>query len=51
MLSDITLGQFFPAKSWIHRADPRLKICLTVFAIVLIFAAGNFFSPWTIPTI
>ena len=44
MLSDITLGQFFPAKSWIHRADPRLKICLTVFAIVLIFAAGNFFS-------
>lgn len=44
MLSDITLGQYFPAKSLMHRADPRLKICLTIFAIVLIFAAGNFFS-------
>lgn len=44
MLSDITLGQYFPAKSPMHRADPRLKICLTIFAIVLIFSAGNFFS-------
>lgn len=44
MLSDITLGQFFPAKSLMHKADPRLKICLTIFSIVLIFAAGNFFS-------
>lgn len=44
MLSDITLGQYFPAKSVMHRADPRLKICLTIFAIVLIFSAGNFFS-------
>ena len=32
MLSDITLGQFFPAKSLIHKADPRLKICLTIFS-------------------
>ena len=44
MLSDITLGQYFPAKSLLHRADPRLKICLTIFSIVLIFCAGNFFS-------
>ena len=44
MLSDITLGQYFPAKSVMHRADPRLKICLTIFSIVLIFSAGNFFS-------
>lgn len=44
MLSDITLGQYFPAKSVMHRADPRLKICLTIFAIVLIFSSGNFFS-------
>lgn len=44
MLSDITLGQYFPAKSVMHKADPRLKICLTIFAIVLIFSAGNFFS-------
>ena len=44
MLSDITLGQYFPARSVMHKADPRLKICLTVFSIVLIFSAGNFFS-------
>ncbi len=44
MISDITLGQFFPAKSVLHRTDPRLKLCLTVYVIVLIFLAGNFFS-------
>ncbi len=44
MISDITLGQYFPAKSLLHRADPRLKLCLVVFAIVLIFASGNFFA-------
>jgi energy-coupling factor transport system permease protein len=44
MLSDITLGQYFPAKSPMHRADPRLKLCLTVFVIVLIFSAANFLS-------
>ena len=44
MISDITLGQYFPAKSVLHRADPRLKICLTIFLIVLIFVAQNFFA-------
>ena len=44
MISDITLGQYFPAKSPMHRTDPRMKIWLTVFAIVLIFVARNFLS-------
>lgn len=44
MISDVTLGQYFPANSLLHRTDPRLKICLTVFAIVLVFLAGNFYS-------
>lgn len=44
MISDITLGQYFPVKSPIHRLDPRLKICLTVFYIVLIFCSGNFIN-------
>ena len=44
MISDITLGQYFPAKSVLHRADPRMKICLTIFVIVLIFTSQNFFS-------
>lgn len=44
MISDITLGQYFPKKSPLHATDPRLKICLLVYAIVLLFAAGNFAS-------
>lgn len=44
MISDITLGQYFPARSPLHRADPRLKLCLTVYAIVLVFVARNFFT-------
>ena len=42
MISDITLGQYFPKKSLMHRADPRMKICLVIYAIILLFVAGNF---------
>ena len=42
MISDITMGQFFPCKSVMHRMDPRIKLCLTVFFIVMIFCAKNF---------
>lgn len=42
MISDITMGQFFPGKSALHRMDARVKICLTIFFIVLIFCAQNF---------
>ena len=41
MLKDITLGQFFPGKSLLHRADPRMKILLTVAYIVFLFLAKN----------
>lgn len=44
MLNDFTFGQFFPVNSLIHRLDPRLKLVLTVCAIVLIFCATNFIS-------
>ncbi len=43
MLKDITLGQFFPGRSLIHRLDPRVKLVLTVLYIVLIFLAKNEF--------
>ncbi len=42
MLKDITLGQFFPGNSVIHRLDPRVKIILVIAYIVMVFAAGNF---------
>lgn len=41
MISDITLGQFFPGYSPIHKLDPRTKIILTVLFIVAVFVANN----------
>lgn len=42
MVRDITLGQYFPGNSLIHRMDPRMKIVLTLAFIVFIFVATNF---------
>ena len=37
MLTDITIGQFFPGSSLLHRLDPRTKIILLFFFILGIF--------------
>ncbi len=39
MLKDITLGQYFPGDSPLHKLDPRVKLVLTIFYIVIIFIA------------
>lgn len=44
MLKDITLGQFFPGTSFIHRLDPRTKLVLLVVYIVALFSAVNIVS-------
>jgi energy-coupling factor transport system permease protein len=41
MLKDITIGQYFPGGSVIHRLDPRIKIGLTFVLIVCLFVANN----------
>lgn len=41
MLNDITLGQYFPGDSAIHRMDPRMKLILTIIYIVGVFMVGN----------
>ena len=41
MLNNITLGQFYPADSVVHRLDPRVKIVLLIALIVAIFLAQN----------
>ena len=41
MLKDITLGQYFPGNSVVHRMDPRMKLILTVVYIVGVFMVGN----------
>ncbi len=41
MLKDITLGQFFPGKSLLHRLDARAKILLSIVYIVMVFCANT----------
>jgi len=41
MLKDITLGQYFPGESPIHRLDPRAKlICVLCYIVALFLAKG-----------
>lgn len=42
MLKDVTLGQYYPAKSVLHDLDPRVKIIGTLFYIISLFI----FNSW-----
>lgn len=44
MLKDITLGQFFPGSSFIHRLDPRTKLIMLVVYIVALFTASGWIA-------
>ena len=44
MIKDITIGQFFPGNSVIHKLDPRIKLVLTFVYIVIVFLCKNFVS-------
>ena len=44
MLKDITLGQYFPGNSPVHRLDPRTKLLALVAYIVALFSAANWIS-------
>ncbi len=44
MLKDITIGQYFPGNSIIHRMDSRFKIVLDIIYVVMLFVAQNFMS-------
>lgn len=41
MLRDITIGQYFPGTSIVHRTDPRLKLILVIAMIVTLFLASG----------
>lgn len=43
-MKSITLGQFYPAKSPLHRMDPRMKVILAVLYIVCTFLCKNVLS-------
>ncbi len=42
MIRDITLGQYFPGNSWVHRLDPRIKIIATLLFLIELFIVDNF---------
>lgn len=44
MLKNITMGQYIPGNSILHRADPRTKMIWTIILMVALFTANNIFS-------
>lgn len=44
MIRDITLGQYFPGESFLHKMDARIKIILTFVYIAVIFFITNYFG-------
>ena len=44
MLKDVTLGQYFPGTSLIHRLDPRTKLIGVILYIVALFVAKSWIS-------
>lgn len=44
MLKDITLGQFFPGDTVVHRLDPRTKLILVIVYIITLFSAEWFLT-------
>src|SRR5690554_5624168 len=43
MIKDITIGQYFPGDTFIHRFDPRIKIIIIALFIVTLFFINNFY--------
>lgn len=44
MIKDITIGQYFPGDSFIHKLDARAKLIVVFLALVEIFLCKNFLS-------
>lgn len=44
MLKNITMGQYIPGNSILHRADPRTKLIWTIILIISLFTANNIYG-------
>ncbi len=44
MLKDVTIGQYYPTNSFIHKLDPRTKIHFTFLYIIALFTINNFYG-------
>ena len=38
MIRDITIGQYYPANSVLHKLDPRVKLFATVIYVIALFS-------------
>ena len=43
-MRDVSFGQYYPAKSFLHRLDPRMKILLLIAFIVAVFLCDTFYA-------
>lgn len=42
MIKDITIGQYVPGDSFVHKLDPRVKIIISITFIIALFIVNNF---------
>ncbi|MCH5153692.1 MAG: energy-coupling factor transporter transmembrane protein EcfT [Clostridiales bacterium] len=43
-MRDVSMGQYYPASSVVHRADPRIKLVILILYLVTVFFCNSFFS-------
>lgn len=43
-MHNVTIGQYYPGQSVVHRLDPRIKILLTIIYIVFLFTTVSFYA-------
>lgn len=44
MLKDVTFGQYYPAQSFVHKLDPRVKLLFLIAYIVMLFISESFYG-------
>ena len=44
MLGDITIGQYYPGNSILHKLDPRTKIIAILVYMISLFIVNNFYG-------
>lgn len=44
MIKDITIGQYVPGDSFVHKLDPRIKIAISIIFIIDLFIINQYFG-------
>ena len=44
MISDVTIGQYLPGNSFIHKIDARIKIVISLLFMISVFLCRNYIS-------